>query len=131
MSLDEKSLRNPEFSDGYKVKLSDGQEWTFPKPLVWESRFDFGEDKATMIRRFPSDHIDAISDIFDSEGVQQIEKCALLAAKLLRKNYALSNEDLSRLLSYRTTETGDQTEENAEMWDEVMQVLMGASGPKA
>lgn len=130
MSLDEKSLRKPEFSEGYKVKLADGQEWTFPKPLVWECRFVFEDEKATMLRKFPSEHIDAISDIFDSDGIEQIEKCANLAAKLLKRNYELGNDDLRSLLVYRLDEDGHQTEENAEMWDSIMEVAMGASGPK-
>lgn len=129
--LDESTLRKPDFSEGYKVKLADEQEWTFPKPLAWECRFVFDDDKATMLRKFPSEHIDAISDIFDSDGVEQIEKCASLAAKLLRKNYNLAAEDLRSLLVYRVNEDGQQTEESAEMWDAIMEVAMGATGPKA
>lgn len=130
-TLDEAKLRKPDFSDGYKVNLSDGNDWTFPKPLAWECRFVFDDDKATMLRKFPSEHIDAISDIFESEGVEQIEKCANLAARLLRQNYSLTNEELRSLLVYRLGEDGQQTEENAEMWDSIMEVAMGASGPKA
>ena len=32
--LDEKALRKPGFSEGYRVTLADGQEWTLPKPKI-------------------------------------------------------------------------------------------------
>ena len=31
-ALDEQSLRRPEFTEGRKVTLGDGQEWVFPQP---------------------------------------------------------------------------------------------------
>jgi hypothetical protein len=34
MSLDERSLRKPGFSEGSKVTLADGQEWVLPKPRI-------------------------------------------------------------------------------------------------
>ncbi len=32
--LDEKALRKPGFSEGYRVTLADSQEWTLPKPKI-------------------------------------------------------------------------------------------------
>ena len=127
--FDEQALRRPEFTEGYRVTLGDGQEWTFPKPTL---RFfprkaadgsigmggGFGHDAEYQALR------DELIETDDENGYDLMRIQVSIAALLLLKNYDLTNDHLSMLLPLVP---GDDA--NEEMWSNLMPVMM-ASPPK-
>ena len=125
MQLDEQTLRKPTFTEGARVRLADGQLWTFPKPTVmfypfrqpdgsiavaW--RLGHGIDHAEALER----HEDLAGDDFQATRIGiRLE----LAAKLLLRNYDLDNRALRRLI------TLDETTD-PELWPDLINVLYAA-----
>jgi hypothetical protein len=130
--LDEKALRKPDFSEGPKVALGDGQEWTFPRPWL---RFYPVRDGDGAIGlgggwSYGADYEDKLDDLVDlgDDPDKEYERMSImvgLAASLLLRNYALTDRELRRLLPLDMS-----AEANAEMWSETGKVLGGSSAPK-
>lgn len=127
--LDEQSLRRPEFTEGYKVALGDGQEWTFPKALV---RFvpvaaPDGRLKLGQAAPYGADYQAELSTLLDGsddtpEGrYKEVVAIMQLAAKLLLRNYDLTLEQLQSLLYY------DVDGSTRPMWDAIDKVIVGES----
>jgi len=132
LSLDEKALRRPEFAEGVAIRLSDGQEWTLPRPLVsgWYPRRG-ADGRMLMVRGFDQgaeydDLTDAYVDLDESDVGGQICLLATMAAHLLQLNYSLTDADLKRLLRFGSASVpgGD-----SEMWGKIAAVALG-NAPK-
>jgi hypothetical protein len=128
MPLDEKALRRAEWRDGHKITLSDGQEWTIPKPrLRLRPRFESGKVVGTRdVEYRPED--DAIVDtLFGASDVDPdawVQARWELLARLLRANYDLSDDALTELLAIDSGDAGGQ-----DRWTEITRALRGF-GPK-
>jgi hypothetical protein len=129
--------------DGRDILLEDNQTWTFPLPRI-RIRFDVGGDlspsestpQVETNRHFGPEY-DRLQDEFrefnaaySAEGstlgdLDYVKAIIPLAASLLRRNYDLTDDQLSNLLIYIP---GDAR--NFEMWDSIRRVAMGI-GPKA
>ena len=107
--LDEKGLRKPTFSEGTRVRLADGQEWTFPRPRlrIYPRRDPEGKFYAAGGPSYGPDFEDRYDEFMESvatrddtpECLYRIECLHLeLAAILLLANYELDDRDLRRLL---------------------------------
>lgn len=128
-SLDEKALRRESFTEGHKVTLADGQEWTFPKPIL---RFfpartedgrtimgaEHGYDQAYEGLRDELIEVASV-DVYNSTRIQ-VE----IAGLLLLRNYDLSNKHLRTLLPLIPDDDA-----NDEMWANLVPVIM-ANPPK-
>ena len=126
--LDEKLLRRPSFSEGYAIRLCDGQEWTFPKPwlrFVPKRKEDgmfgmavensYGPEYSSLVDRYTTLEPGPDGD-FD-----RLELRMHMAATLLIQNYDLSDDDLADLLAFEPDH-----QDNVSMWvNEIMRVLLG------
>lgn len=127
--LDEQALRRPEFTDGHRVALGDGQEWTFPKAIV---RFipvaapgggvklgqapPYGPDYQAELETLLNGHEDTAEGRYN-----EVVAIMQLAAKLLLRNYDLTIEQLQTLLYY------DVDGSTRPMWDAIDQIVVGLS----
>ena len=125
--LDEAALRRPEFTEGSKVRLGDGQEWTFPRPVLRlipvrkpDGRIGVGEPPPYG-EDYQRELIDLLNGCDDTpEGrYRYVEAAMQLAAKLLLMNYDLTFDQLSELLYY------DLEGSTREMWEAIDQVIVG------
>jgi hypothetical protein len=123
--LDETALRRPVFREGPKVRLADGQEWTFPRP--WLRLYPVrGDDGATNVGGGPGygpGYDDLVDQLIDSAPNDTTGRLALqfaMATHLLEINYQLSDRDLCRLLAI---DLADPTCE--ERWRQINQILLG------
>ncbi len=128
--LNEPSLRKPGFQEGIKVKLGDGQEWTFPPVKMRvvptmdsegtvtakSSRTTMGSDVTKEINAF----VDYIISEEDWNLMGWLTKRMTAAAKLLMMNYDLSGEQLAELLYW---EQDDQ--EIADRWQAIDSAMLG------
>jgi hypothetical protein len=127
MPLDEKALRKPTFSEGYKVTLADGQEWTFPKPRI-RFRPRIGPDGRVEVGGGPSfgpeydQQMDVLFGVVEAEPIERLRVKFEIAVRLLRANYELSDLDLGELLEL---EPGDAA--NDERWEQITRVVMAIS----
>jgi len=125
MPLDERSLRKPTFSDGYPVRLADGQDWTFPKPRI-RFRPKIRPDGRVEVGGGPSfgpeydAMLDTLFGVTEAEPVEQLRVKFEMAVRLLSANYELTAEQLGELI---VLEPGDETSD--ERWEQLSRVLMG------
>ena len=123
--LDEKALRKSGFSEGYQVTLADGQAWTVPKPR-FRFRPTFGPDGRTEVGGLPTfgaEYDQQIETLYGAGDVEPIESIRVrmdMAARLLRSNYSLTDDDLADLI---VLDPGDA--ESLERWDELGRAVMG------
>lgn len=134
MPLDEKALRKPEFVEGIRVRLGDGQEWSFPKPRLrlvpgraedgsfeLKNRPTFGEHRqADLAAVLAGPKEDADDGLFN-----WLQARIRLVCGLMLDNYNLEDADLEVLLPY---EFGDES--ITEMWNDIHAAIMGQA-PKA
>lgn len=124
MPLDEKALRREPFSDGVKVKLGDGQEWTFPRPRM--RLFPRLKEDGTTASKLVLTHgkafqekLDSYFDVPQEDRLGRLEIQVTLAADLLLANYTLDDAALESLLLF------DQHDEaNMAMWDAISYVIL-------
>lgn len=123
--LDEASKRCAAFTTGAAVKLSDGQVWTLPRPVVvfrpaeneagFEIKIRIGDD-GKFSRAF---------DAFDEakETSETIKAELAMASALLLANYDLAPSEVADLLefSYMPNDVSDA----ARIRKEVMDVALG------
>jgi hypothetical protein len=125
MPLDELALRKPGFSEGYKVALADGQEWTFPKPRI-RFRPKIGADGKVEVGGGPSfgpeydRQLDVLFGVTEAEPVEQLRVKFEVAVRLLSANYDLTAEQLGDLVVF---EPGDEPAE--ERWEQLSRAVMG------
>lgn len=124
LPLNEVRRRRPNFSGGIPVRLDDGQEWWFPRPLM-EIRPDFTgvEPSLTTWGAEYDQMIKASADTLMAIA----QKWFRIARFMLQKNYILTDADLQILLAYRTE---DEANQNA--WKTIAAVAYGdEASPKA
>jgi len=125
--LDEKALRKPGFSEGYKVTLADGQEWTFPKPRI-RFRPRIGADGRVEVGGGPSfgqeydQQLDILFGVAEVEPLERLRVKFEMAVRLLQANYSLTDNDLAELL---VLELDDEASED--QWDQIASVVMGVA----
>ena len=124
MALNEKALRKPSFSDGYKVTLADGQEWTLPKPRIrLKPRIVEGKVEVTGSPTFGPEFDEALDVLYGVKVVEPIEHLRVkfeMAVQLLSANYNLANEDLFDLIVF---EPGNETSDKR--WEQLSRAIMG------
>lgn len=122
--LDEKALRKPEFSDGHKVVLADGQAWTLPKPRI---RFRPKiVDGKVEIGGGPSfgpefdDKLDILFGVTQTDPAERLRVKFEVAVRLLAANYNLEPGDFAELI---VLEPGDPVSD--ERWEQLCNAIMG------
>ena len=123
--LDETSLRRPEFSDGRRVILGDGQAWTLPRPWLrlYPVRDPNGEITVGGGVGFGAAFEALMDDLTASDPDDATARLAIqfrMAALLLTRNYHLTDRDLGELLVVDASDPACR-----ERWAEINQVLMG------
>lgn len=101
-TLDEQALRHPEFAGGVPITLFDGQDWTFPIPIVesfYPKRGADGKTRQALGFEWGPDYDDLVEAFVSSEYVRD-ETLALydLAFDLLRRNYDVTFDDMRHIL---------------------------------
>jgi hypothetical protein len=125
MALDEAAVRKSTFSEGYPVRLADGQDWTFPKPRI-RFRPKIGPDGRVEVGGGPSfgpefdGMLDTLFGVTEAEPVEQLRIKFEMAVRLLSANYDLTPDQLGELI---VLEPGDEASD--ERWDQLSRVLMG------
>jgi len=123
--LDEASLRRPEFSDGHRVILGDGQAWTLPRPWLrlYPVRDANGQISVGGGVGFGTEFEALVDELTAGDPDDLTGRLAIqfrMAALLLTRNYHLTDRDLRELLVV------DASDPNCrERWAEINQVLMG------
>ena len=122
--LDEKALRKAEFSEGHKVVLADGQEWTLPKPRIrFKPRIVDGK---VEIGGGPSfgpefDHkLDILFGIAEADPAERLRVKFEIAVRLLLANYELTPDNFAELI---VLEPGDP--ESDDRWEQLGNAMMG------
>jgi hypothetical protein len=122
--LDEKALRKPGFSEGHKVTLADGQEWTFPKPRmrfrpkIVDGRVDV--DGGPSFGPEFDVSLDVLFGVVDVEPIERLRVKFEMAVRLLGANYDLMPEDFASLI---VLEPDDPASD--ERWEQLSRVIMG------
>lgn len=128
--LDEKALRRDGFTEGIRVVLGDGQEWSLPEH-VFCTFPDYDEDGRIVAgyRVFYGEDADADLDAwFGSAEVDPDERenaKMRLASSLLLRNYDLDLPALRTLLRKSGADSA-----SVEMWTGLTRAVLGLS-PKA
>ena len=122
--LDEKALRKPGFTEGHKIALADGQEWTFPrprirlKPKIVDGRVEVGGGPS-----FGPEYDDQLDALFGAVEVDPVERLRVkfeMAVRLLSANYELEPENFAELI---VLEPGEPASD--ERWEQLSNVLLG------
>lgn len=137
MPLDEKASRRPEFVEGVPIILADGQPWHLRKPLVRFVPSDTSESGFTLCLTLAGDDgftaLAAKRDAVFAEGDATIGDIAgielALGRALLRANYDLSATQVASLIQFSYDREADP--DGWGIRDQVMDVVMGRSDPKA
>ncbi len=128
--LDEKALRKPGFTEGTRVTLADGQEWSIPE-YVYEFFPDYDESGRIVAsgRASFGAETDADLDVWlgsaEVEPIDRIGAMMRVASNLLLKNYDLDMPALRSLLRKNSAD-----EKSREVWDGLTRAVLGLS-PKA
>jgi hypothetical protein len=124
--LDEKALRKPGFKEGHRIRLADGQEWSFPKPrLIFKPKIADGKidfDGGPSFGPEFDDNIEALFGVRRAEPPERLRIKFEMAVRLLLTNYDLKPDDFCELL---VLEVNDP--ESDARWEAIDRVLMGLS----
>jgi hypothetical protein len=124
--LNEQELRRAEFSDGTRIRLGDGQEWTFPKPWlrIFPRRGNDGKIGLGGGSGWGAEYtelLDAYSETGDEDYIERLTLQVRMACMLLCKNYDLTDRQLESLLPWEPSD-----EANSAMWrDEIGPLILG------
>jgi hypothetical protein len=122
--LDEKTLRKPGFTEGYRVTLADGQEWVFPrprirlKPKIVDGKVEIGGGPSFGPEC--DEHLDVLFGAVEVDPVERLRVKFEMAVKLLSANYDLKSEDCAELI---VLEPGEPASE--ERWEQLSNVMLG------
>lgn len=128
--LDEKALRKPGFSEGSRVVLGDGQEWTLPE-YTYSFYPEYGEDGRITAggRTSYGPEVDADLDVWlgsaEVEPIDRIGAQMRVVSGLLLRNYDLDLPALQVLLKKNNAD-----ESSRKVWEGVVHAVLGVS-PKA
>jgi hypothetical protein len=125
--LNEMALRKPDFQDGTRIKLGDGQEWTFRNPrmrLIPKRGEDGVINTALKIAPGQGDAIEkAMTAYWDMVPDGPLGSLGLkfnLAVNLLLANYDLTDEHLESLIYMDADEP-----ENKQLWKSIEALIQG------
>lgn len=123
--LIEHARRRPEFEpEGCTpIRLSDGQDWYFPRPwLEITPVFERGRavDRTRQITCGPELDVLIRAIAEEEDGPRQVLHVMTLGALLLRQNYDLEDADFERLFVYRPG-----SDESKEMLRSIVSVATG------
>lgn len=124
LPLSESARRRPDFAGGIPVKLENGEEWAFPRPLI-AIRPDFTGVKPSLTT-WGAEFDDLVA--IPTETLMDVaQKWFRIARLMLRRNYILDDKDLQILFEYRPAD-----DENQLAWGTIMNVAYGNEvSPKA
>lgn len=128
--LNETELRRPDFREGCPVVLADGQVWSVPQPVVrWlPGRSKAGFRTVVSINEQTSDYDELLTQWEDSTNSRgRINAIFGMAAKLLRANYDLTDDQIDEILVFGATPDIDP--EPARIFEEMSNIALG-NGPK-
>lgn len=128
--------RKPGFTEGCKVRMADGQEWTFPKPylalvphrtaegvLALRASPPFGSEFQDGLQRY----IDLqTSESSEDDILQRLTLRLVLAVELLQRNYDLTDEQVQELFVIEMN-----SDAATEMWSDINAVILGRNPKKA
>ena len=124
MPLDEIALRKPGYSEGIKVTMADGQQWTIPKPRIrFKPRIVDGK---VEIGGGPSfgpefdDKLDILLGVAEADPAERLRVKFEVAVRLLATNYNLEPENFADLI---VLEPGDPASDDR--WDQLCNAIMG------
>jgi hypothetical protein len=121
---DERALRRPTFSEGYKVTLADGQEWTLPKPKMrFKPQIVDGKVEVAGGPSFGpefDEQLDVLFGVVDVEPIERLRVKFEVAVRLLSANYDLKPEDFGELI---VLEPDDETSD--QRWEQLTRAIMG------
>ena len=124
MPLDEKALRKPEFTEGVRVTLGDGQEWTLPEYSY--SFYPEYDDSGRIVAGGRTSYgADADADLdawLGSAEVAPLDRIAAqmrVASNLLLRNYSLGIADLQVLLRKNNAEDASRA-----MWEALTRAVL-------
>ncbi len=124
--LDEAALRKPGFSDGHKVTLADGQEWTLPRPKMrFKPKIVDGRVEVGGGATFGPEYDESMEILFGVVEVEPVERLRVkfeLAVRLLRANYELTDDDVSALI---VLEPDDPASDDR--WEQLTRAIMGVA----
>lgn len=128
--LDEKALRKPEFTEGSRVALADGQEWTLPEyTYCFYPDYDESGRIVASGRTSYGPDVDADLDVWlgaaDVEPIERIGAQMRVVGDLLLRNYDL---DITALQTLLRKNNADET--SCEMWAAIVRAVLGLA-PKA
>lgn len=133
-TLDEKSLRKPEFNEdsGEFVTLADGQSWLFPIPY---RVFELDDEGLKPIRRLyvagRDDYPDPMAKITDESTEEEVMAYQIEAIRyLLTMNYDLQPPDFKHLIRLGSY-AGNTPPDVAEMSDTLRDIVYGRARPKS
>jgi hypothetical protein len=122
--LDEKALRKPGFTEGYKVTLADGQVWSIPRPRIrLKPKIVNGKVEIAGGPTFGPEYDDQLDALFGAVEVDPVEVLRIkfeMAIRLLSANYDLKPEDYAELIVF---EPGVPSSE--ERWEQLSDALLG------
>jgi len=122
--FDEVALRKPSFSEGYKVTLADGQEWTLPKPKIrFKPKIVDGKVEVAGGPSFGPEYDQQLDVLFGAVDVEPIERLRVkfeMAVRLLSANYDLKPEVFGELI---VLQPDDETSD--ERWEQLTRAIMG------
>jgi hypothetical protein len=122
--LNEKELRKSTFTEGNKVELADGQEWTFPRPRLrfFPHRGVDGKIGLGAQGTFDDEYRALFVEFADMDRDNVYEVWSLrirIACHLLLANYDLTDVQLADLLP-----AVFEDEANMQMWEALHPVLL-------
>ena len=122
--LVEAERRKDGFTEGNKVVLADGQEWTFPKPRLrfFPYRGDDGKIGLGAAGTFDQEYRDlfvAFTECDKDDRFQVWTLTVQIACHLLLANYDLSDVELADLMPIVYDD-----EQNMEMWSALSPILL-------
>jgi hypothetical protein len=122
--LVEAERRKDGFTEGNKVTLADGQEWTFPKPRLrfFPYRGDDGKMGLGGSGTFDQEYRELFTAFTECDKDEPYQYWTLkiqIACHLLLANYELSDAELADLMPVMFDD-----ESNMEMWANLSPVLL-------
>jgi hypothetical protein len=122
----EADVRRAEFSEGRKIRLADGQEWTVPKPWLrfYAKRGNDGKIGLGGGMTWGSDYnvlLDEYAESGDDDFYERLTVQFRMASLLLLQNYDLTDKQLESLLVLEP-----DNEDNRAMWqDDILPLVLG------
>lgn len=120
----ETALRREGFTEGYKVTLADGQEWTLPKPKIrFKPKLVDGKVEVGGGPSFGPEfdpQLDVLFGVVDAEPIERLRVKFEMAVRLLGANYDLTPDDFAELI---VLEPDDPASD--ERWEQLTRAIMG------